>query len=326
MTPFPWQQQNAALWQRQQGRYGHAYLLTGVDGLGLTEFARAMAQGLLCENSTESACGQCAACIQFGQDSHPDFVQLEVLEGKKEIGVDQVRQLSQRLMQTSHQGGYKVALLQQVESFNSSAFNALLKTLEEPPEQTILILTTYQLNRLPATIVSRCQQLTFTPPSMEDSQAWLQQQLPHLDATLLKRALRLNWGAPLAALNWLNEQGWQWDDAWQKDLQSLRQGSQAVTQVVANWLKWPQPEQVFDQFYLASVTAIRRAFYQQQIPLNQAWFDFQQRVLQAKLDWLQNANKELLLEALCMTFLQVEQGLAIRQSVFESEWIRGRWA
>lgn len=320
---YPWQQTQWQFWQAQLNRVGHAYLLAGASGLGLTEFARQMAKSVFCQSDQPEPCGQCAGCMQFDESTHADFVQLEVLEGKKEVGVDQIRQLTQRLMQTSHQGGYKVAILQEVEWLNASAFNALLKTLEEPAERTLLILTTYQISRLPATIISRCQKMSFTAPPVKQSQAWLAQH--GADEQLIKRALRLNWGAPLAALNWLEQKGWEQDESWQNNIQALQSGRESVSQVVTAWLKWPEPERVFDQFYLASVTEIRRAFYQQ-AELNRNWFQFQQALLQAKQDWRQNANKELLLESLCLLFLQANQVNVPLAEVFQGEWIRGRWA
>lgn len=299
----PWQATQWTFWQAQFSRLGHAYLLTGAQGLGLTEFAQKMAQSLFCVSHT--ACGDCVGCRQFLEHTHIDYFQLDALEGKKEVGVEQVRQLTQKLMQTSHQGGYKVALLPEVERLNSSAFNALLKTLEEPPEQTLLILTSYQLDRLPATIVSRCQQLAFNTPTLPDSQAWLEQHSTQTTPTLIKRALRLNWGAPLAALEWLNQQAWLQDEAWQADLTALQSGSKTASQCASDWLKWPSIHAVFDQFYLLSVNQIRRGLYQQQ-GLNANWFSFQQQILQAKLDWQGNANKELLLESLCLLYLTLQ--------------------
>jgi DNA polymerase-3 subunit delta' len=320
---YPWQQAQWSLWLAQFERLGHAYLLTGTHGLGLTEFAQQMAQSLFCQSHT--ACGQCAGCHQFLEHTHVDFFQLDVLEGKKEVGVEQIRQLTQKLMQTSHQGGYKVAVLPEVERLNTSAFNALLKTLEEPPEKTLLILTSYQLERLPATIVSRCQQLAFNAPSMQDSQAWLLTQTNNeMDDARGKRALRLNWGAPLAALDWLNNQAWLQDEAWQTDIHDLVTQRKTPSDCASAWLKWPNPEAVFDQFYLLSVSAIRQALYQQQGVKTQ-WFGFQQQVLQAKRDWLGNANKELLLESLCLLYLALQSETSSPlPNIFSDSRIRGR--
>lgn len=309
----------------QRAHCGHAYLLTGQAGLGLTEFAYQMAKSLLCEQQ-DAPCGQCSACVQFEQQTHADFFALKVEEGKKEIGIDQIRQLTSRLMQTAHQGGYKVAFIPQAEQLNHSAFNALLKTLEEPPEKTVLILSAYQPSRLPATIISRCQTLEFYVPNHDVSQAWLSTQMAQIDEKLIKRALRLNWGAPLAALDWLHNQAWLQDQDWQADMQALANGSQTVTQAAQKWLKWPQPEAVFNQFYLMSVNEIRRAFYQQDVALNAKWFGFQQQVLQAKIDWTNNANKELVMENLCLLFLQTIQPHVTLDTIFSSEWIRGAWA
>ncbi|WFE68769.1 AAA family ATPase [Thiomicrospira sp. R3] len=319
---YPWQQMQWAAWLSQFERLGHAYLLTGARGLGLTEFAQQMAQSLFCQQ--HNACGHCIGCRQFLERTHIDFVQLDVLDGKKEVGVDQVRQLTQKLVQTSHQGGYKVAVLPEVERLNSSAFNALLKTLEEPPEQTLLILTSYQLARLPATIVSRCQQLAFTPPALADSQAWLGQVVPGVTADRAKRALRLNWGAPLAAFDWLSNQAWLQDESWQSDLSELASGNKTPSVCAAAWLKYPSPETVFDQFYLLSVNEIRRGFYQQQA-FNVNWFSFQQQLVQAKRDWLGNANKELLLESLCLLFVTLQsKNCQSLPSIFKDSRLRGR--
>ncbi|MGE4502410.1 MAG: DNA polymerase III subunit delta' [Thiomicrospira sp.] len=321
---YPWQ---SAVWQRwlsQRGRYGHAYLLSGSAGLGLSECAREMAKSLFCEQQN-APCAKCVGCVQFEHHTHPDFVALAVEEGKKEIGVLQVRQLTERLMQTAHQGGYKVALIPQAEQLNASAFNALLKTLEEPPANTVLILTTYHLSRLPATLVSRCQKMAFYVPESTQSQHWLAQHKPDLDEALIKRALRLNWGAPLAALAWLEAQAWSEDQQWQADIQALSQGTQTFSQIVQKWLKWAQPQVVFNQFYLTSVNEIRRAAYQG-TPVNTAWFHFQQQVLQAQADWSNNGNKELVLESLCWLFLQVIEQKASLPMVFSGTEIRGDWA
>jgi DNA polymerase-3 subunit delta' len=321
---FPWQQSVQQAWQQHLTRLGHGYLLVGMPGLGIHALARDFARGLLCQADGGFACGVCSACQQFDQQSHPDYFELAVLDGKKEVGVDQVRELTQKLMQTAHQGGYKIALIKQAENLNTSAFNALLKTLEEPPLNTVLLLTSYQPNRLPATVRSRCQQLSVTPPSFEQALAWLQQQTAsEFEETLLKRALKLNWGAPLAAKAWLENQAWQQDQEWQQAMQSLNSGQMSISQAVQAWLKWPEPEKVFDLFYFMSVTQIRRASYQQQ-PLNSAWFAFQNALLQAKQDWQNNANKELLLEALAWQAIQVMQGQN-PTSAFDSGWIRGNW-
>lgn len=286
---------------------GHAYLLSGVEGIGLTAFAEQMAQGVLCQQSGLEACGQCSQCHQFSQSTHPDFFRVQVPEDKKEISVDQIRNLTEKVFSTSHQGGYKVVLIEAVELLNASAFNALLKTLEEPPARTLLILTSYHAARLPATILSRCRQIRFSTPDRESAYQWLSQVLPQADEALLKKSLNVNWGAPLDAKQWIETKGFEQEAEWQANMKALRSGQIAVSQIVEKWMKFEYPEQVFDWFYLWSVNAIRSASYQGSRPYNPNWTVFQKWVLQAKQTWRQNANKELLLESLCLAWLAHQQ-------------------
>lgn len=301
---FPWQAEQWNFWQSQIGRHGHAYLLAGTAGLGLVEFAKTLAQSLLCV-AENAPCKQCKACHQVANDLHPDLILLDILEGKKEVGIDQIRDLTADLMQTSHQGGYKVAILPEVEHLNTSAFNALLKTLEEPPAKTLLVLTTHQIKLLPATIISRCLKIDFIAPEIAQSQAWLQAQ-GSFSPELINRSLQLNWSAPMAALRWLQAENWQQDEAWKQDMAAVSNGSKTISEAVAAWLKWEEPEQVLNQFYRLSVQKIRAEVYKAQTNPKH-WFAFQQAVLQAQQDWRQNANKELLLESLGLQCLQAIQ-------------------
>lgn len=306
---YPWLQAPWQQWQRLQQRLGHAYLFAAPHGIGIERFVSLVAQTLLCDQHT--ACGQCSGCHLFSSGQHPDFFHLTLQEEKKEISVDQVRELVYKLNETSHQGGYRVAWVEGPEYLNQSAFNALLKTLEEPGERTLFILSTHQLARLPATIVSRCQKLSFAAPDLKTAQAWLQQQNPQADEALIKRALRLNWGAPIEAQNWIASGGFEQDAEWKTALKQMQGGQKTVPQLVEQWLKWADPLQVFDYFYQWSVAAIRQANYQPESGFSreqvQNWLRFQQACLKAKQNWQANANKQLVLEALCFEWLQIQQ-------------------
>jgi len=105
---------------------------------------------------------------------HPDLVVIQPVEDSKQIRIEQVRELSDELSLTSHQGGYKVGILSPADTLNRFAANALLKTLEEPSARTLLVLVLTQPSRLPATILSRCQRLTIQAPSRAQSVAWLE--------------------------------------------------------------------------------------------------------------------------------------------------------
>jgi DNA polymerase-3 subunit delta' len=188
-----------------QGRLPHALLITGQPGLGKAVFAKSLANMLLCQNPLKNhePCGTCPGCIQLKAGSHPDYFRVEFLvddkTGKvsKEIKVDQIRELTEKLTLSSHQGGYKVAVLNPADAMNINASNSLLKTLEEPSDNTVLVLVCTQPARLPATVRSRCQQLQIEAPDKDEALRWLDSQ-GHGDtaATYLDLAL----GAPLEAL------------------------------------------------------------------------------------------------------------------------------
>lgn len=306
-TIYPWQTTQWQLWQQQlqQQRMGHAYLLAGMHGMGLTEFAYQMAAALLCSAQQTVPCQQCVACQLYAKAQHPDFFQLKVPEGKKEITIDQVRALIEKLHETAHQGGYKVAVITKAEKLNLSAFNALLKTLEEPAEKTLLILTTHAIHQLPATLLSRCQKFTFTPPSLAEGLSWCQQNCSETEEPLLQKALRLHYGAPLAAKAWLEQGKFQIYQQWQQDCQALQTTQKAVPDVVVQWLKWEKPEEVLAYFYHWAVMATRQALYQQKRPYHPDLLDFQKVVLKAQQLWQGNVNQTLLLENLLCVWLAI---------------------
>lgn len=326
---YIWQTENWQQWEAQQSRLAHAYLLTGSAGIGVSDFIADMAKMILCqgEASLSGACGACKQCHLFEQGLHPDFFQLDVLEDKKDINIDQVRALNKKLFETSHQGGFKVAVIEQAERLNVNAFNALLKTIEEPPAKTLIILSSYQESRLPATIHSRCRKIRFAKPGLETAKAWLATQLPQADLSLIKRALKLNWGAPINAFKWIEEKQFETEAAWQQSLSDLTSGKKTITQAVEVWKKFPDPMVVFEYFYLWSVNRIRAALYRDKLTFDPQWMHFQQMAMQAKQTWRRNANKDLVLEALCMAWLKLQTTEDAQKStnlsVFKPPLVRG---
>lgn len=334
LSDMPWLAPQWTQWLQLSERLGHAYLLSGPKGIGLERFVAHIAQATLCLSPQHhEGCGVCKGCHLFKTAQHPDFYTLGCLEDKKEIGVDQVRGLMSKLNETSHQGGYKVIWIDEVERMNASAFNALLKTLEEPASGTLFLLTTHQMGRLPATIKSRCQSLAFGTPPLPQSMAWLQARLPQTDLALIKRALRVCWGSPLAAQAWIEGGEFAQDTQWNDGIKSLMNGHKTVSEVVKPWLKWPQPEAVFDYFYLWSVSSLRQATYNTDAVFSQPrpqvqnqvqnQLRFQQAVLQAKQAWLGNANKELVLETLCLEWLRIAHTSAPLHTAFASKLTKG---
>ncbi len=155
-------------------RIAHALLIQDAPGAGGDQLAGWLAQLLLCLiPGPQGPCGACAGCVGMIESRHPDFTRIGLIEDSKQIRVEQARELSAHLALASHQGGYKVALIDPADAMNWNAANALLKTLEEPPSRTVLILVAQQPSRLPATILSRCQRLRIRTPEREPALQWL---------------------------------------------------------------------------------------------------------------------------------------------------------
>ncbi|TWC39017.1 DNA polymerase III delta prime subunit [Pseudomonas sp. SJZ079] len=197
---YPWQ---AALWRQLVGRtqHAHAYLLHGVAGIGKRALAERLMAYLLCRQPTDvGACGQCKACHLLAAGTHPDNFILQPEEPDKPIKVDQVRELVSFVVQTAQLGGRKVVLVEPAEAMNLNAANALLKSLEEPSGDTVLLLVSHQPSRLLPTVRSRCVQQACPLPTAAMSLAWLAEALP--DSTEEERGelLYLAAGSPLAAV------------------------------------------------------------------------------------------------------------------------------
>jgi DNA polymerase-3 subunit delta' len=158
----------------------HALLLCGPAGLGKRALTEAFVRARLCESPRgRNACGSCKACKLLAAGTHPDRVLVTLEENPKthkmrtEILVDQIRDLSSRLAMASQLGGWQIAVIDPADAMNAPAQNALLKTLEEPGDASLIVLVADQPWRLRATIRSRCQRLDFAVPSHEEALAWL---------------------------------------------------------------------------------------------------------------------------------------------------------
>ncbi len=198
---YPWQQSQ---WQklhqqRLANKLPHALLLHGMQGLGKRDFALQLAHSLLCKHPTNNgdACGECAACQLISAQTHPDLFLLQAEERGKTIKVDAVRELSVKLNLTSQFAGYQVAVIVDAHDMNVNAANSLLKTLEEPSGDAVLILVSSRPQTLPITVRSRCQAITFNAPPTEQALSWLQNQRIQQAESLLSLAH----GAPLLAMD-----------------------------------------------------------------------------------------------------------------------------
>jgi len=232
---YPWQD---SLWQQLAGRtqHAHAYLLHGPAGIGKRALAERLMASLLCQRpSALDACGECKSCLLLKAGSHPDNYILEPEEADKAIKVDQVRDLVSFVVQTAQLGGRKVVLIEPVESMNINAANALLKSLEEPSGDTVLLLVSHQPSRLLPTIKSRCVQQACPLPSEAMSQAWLAKALPDCTDEERGELLTLAAGSPLAAVN-LQAQGVREQRAQVVEgVKKLLKQQQSPTQLAEGW-------------------------------------------------------------------------------------------
>ena len=232
---YPWQD---SLWQHMAGRaqHAHAYLLHGPAGIGKRALAERLMASLLCKQPVGlEACGACKSCSLLAAGSHPDNYILEPEEADKAIKVDQVRDLVSFVVQTAQLGGRKVVLVEPVESMNINAANALLKSLEEPSGNTILLLVSHQSSRLLPTIRSRCVQQACPLPSQALSLEWLAKALPDSSEAERVELLTLAAGSPLGAVK-LQAQGVREQRAAVVDgVKKLLKRELSATQLAESW-------------------------------------------------------------------------------------------
>jgi DNA polymerase-3 subunit delta' len=144
-------------------RLAHAYLFEGPAGVGKATTARALMQALACERAPGEGCGACPACQKIDAGNHPDLILVGLQEEKKDILIAQVRDIVRVCAYRPNEAPRRLVVLDPADRMNASAANALLKTLEEPPEATHFVLVTEAPTRLPITIRSRCQRVRFAP-------------------------------------------------------------------------------------------------------------------------------------------------------------------
>jgi DNA polymerase-3 subunit delta' len=216
-------------------RLPHSLLLLSSPGLGAERLANWITALALCEAREARPCGHCASCSLLRTDSHPDSHIVRIEEDASQIKVDQVRGLIEALSLKSYRGGYKVGVIEGAEALNANGANAFLKTLEEPTQDTVLIMIAKPSHRLPATIASRCLRLSLRPPSPEEGIAWLNANSP--TAQDWRAALALCAGAPLLALERQAEGIATLEAQMQENLRQLADGSVDVSLLADRWAK-----------------------------------------------------------------------------------------
>ena len=176
-------------YQCATGKFSHAYLFCGSRGTGKTTCAKILAKAVNCLNPTSSGpCGECAACRSIDSGAATDVLEMDAASNN---GVDDIRDIRDEVIYTPSELKYRVYIIDEVHMLSASAFNALLKTLEEPPEHVVFILATTELQKLPATIISRCQRFDFRRISTDDLCARLHMIAREEDIELTEEAARL---------------------------------------------------------------------------------------------------------------------------------------
>ena len=150
----------------KRGKVSHAFLFAGPRGTGKTSCAKIFAKALNCTNLQDGEpCNECANCIAADKGSMPDIMEIDAASNN---GVDEIREIRDKVKYAPTEGKYKVYIIDEVHMLSMGAFNALLKTLEEPPEHVVFILATTELQKVPATIISRTQRYNFKRISKDD--------------------------------------------------------------------------------------------------------------------------------------------------------------
>ncbi|ENB7698013.1 DNA polymerase III subunit delta' [Escherichia coli] len=193
----------------QAGRGHHALLIQALPGMGEDALIYALSRYLLCQQPQgHKSCGHCRGCQLMQAGTHPDYYTLAPEKGKNALGIDAVREVTEKLNEHARLGGAKVVWVTDAALLTDAAANALLKTLEEPPAETWFFLATREPERLLATLRSRCRLHYLAPPPEQYAVTWLSREVTMSQDALLA-ALRLSAGSPGAALALFQGDIWQ---------------------------------------------------------------------------------------------------------------------
>lgn len=252
---YPW---HLDAWQQLANRLNrlpHALLIGGPEGLGKRAFAQVLAARLLCDHPKEGnlACGVCEGCRWFASGNHPDYrlitpeAELADEEGagdgepaksggkdkrSLQIRIEQIRSLAEYVGFTHHRPTARVVVIQPAEAMNVPTANALLKVLEEPPDNTVFLLVSHQARRLLPTIRSRCQSIQLPSPRLDEARAWLEGQ----GGDIGTEVIAFCGGLPLSAQELASGAGWQARQRFVRDVEGLP--VQDPISLAGQWEAW----------------------------------------------------------------------------------------
>ena len=235
---YPWHEATWAKFvsAKSQNHLAHALLLVGADGTGKSDFVEKIATSLLCTSPVDNkACQNCQSCKTYHAKANPDYMMIELLEDKQQISVDQIRQLSEFINYTRSFNGYRVIVINPIERMNQNAANSLLKSLEEPAANTIILLVATSLGKILPTIKSRCQLLPLATPKKDQALSWLKSQSPELQQA--EERLNMANGQPLTALN-ISDEEMHDKEAFADQIIAICLRQKPVTEIAKNWEKY----------------------------------------------------------------------------------------
>ncbi|MGB0733224.1 MAG: DNA polymerase III subunit delta' [Pontibacterium sp.] len=239
-----------------ENKLPHALLVNGSAGVGKKQLAQRLGHLLMCHQPNgHEPCDACRGCELVSAGSHPDIYLVEPDEQGKQIKVDQIRALSDFVCSTAQQGGYRVVILTPADAMNIAAANALLKMLEEPGNDTLLMLLTDRLGEVMPTIKSRCQRIDCPTPETELASQYLVNAIS-VTQDEAQRLLEINRGSPFLAETYFNDQLDKKRETLIKGLADVLKGRSDALQLAQSWQK-QELELLLSWFYGLVSEAIR---------------------------------------------------------------------
>lgn len=193
---IPWFKEKESYLKKSSNH--HAFIFEGPRGIGKIAFIHEIAKGFLCKESPNiQYCNKCKSCHLYNESNHPDFYAISLEEGKKQISINQIKNLQESIYESSFLGSNKVFLVSPLEKLNKEAFNSFLKNLEEPPLGSIFLLITNRPQEIPLTIRSRCLSIQMEKPKEDLIKDWLNKNFDGINN--LDLVLKLSKGKPIIA-------------------------------------------------------------------------------------------------------------------------------
>jgi len=231
---IPWFEGNKNTFKKASNH--HAYIFEGPKGIGKKSFTLEVAKGFLCNSKPNiEICNECQSCHLFDESNHPDYYPITTIEEKKQISINQVREIQEPLYESSFLGSNKVFLFHPLEKLTREAFDSFLKNLEEPPSNSIFLLVSHRYQTLPSTIKSRCIQVNMQIPEKDQIRKWLENQTKHKDK--IESALLFSKGKPLIAAKMIDLEVNDTRKDFIKDISELIKTGNNLLQISEQWPK-----------------------------------------------------------------------------------------